>query len=568
MVPIPVFAWFSASEWLGSWHAVLLFGLASLVVAEAILARTRWSESRPLAVCVGLSVVAHVVLVVYAYGARVQGPGAGAAGFGSGETIVSFNLVGDDEGDDITPGESTGVTDAAPDSEKPSEVEPDDGAKPEPPDLLEAPQANPLPDQVAESTPPSDPPAPQLADSGMPEPPNSPPVVPVPNTLPSVPDVPPTAPAARVPVAAIAAAAALPRVYQNRRSDHRAAVLQFGGSADTEAAVKLALDWLVANQAADGRWDADAHGAGREARILGQDRGGAGANADTGITGLAVLALMASGDTHLEGERRESIQHGLEFLVASQAADGNLAGNAELFARMYCHGIASFALSEAYAMTRDERLKPFVDRAIGYTIATQHRQTGGWRYQPGDTGDLSQFGWQLLALKSAELAGFEIPAATRAGMERFLDSVTAGRDRGLACYRPREQPTRTMTAEGLLCRFFLNRFSDAQIAEASAFILEEPPGRGQVNFYYWYYATLALHQAQGPAWKTWNERLSARLLASQRLQGPQAGSWDPDPVWGNYGGRVFSTALGALCLETYYRYLPLAERLAPGGVQR
>jgi hypothetical protein len=34
------------------------------------------------------------------------------------------------------------------------------------------------------------------------------------------------------------------------------------------------------------------------------------------------------------------------------------------------------------------------------------------------------------------------------------------------------------------------------------------------------------------------------------------GSWDPDPLWGGYGGRVYSTAVGALCLEVYYRYLP------------
>ena len=36
-----------------------------------------------------------------------------------------------------------------------------------------------------------------------------------------------------------------------------------------------------------------------------------------------------------------------------------------------------------------------------------------------------------------------------------------------------------------------------------------------------------------------------------------AGSWDPDTVWGGYGGRVYTTAMAALCLEVYYRYLPL-----------
>jgi len=200
-----------------------------------------------------------------------------------------------------------------------------------------------------------------------------------------------------------------------------------------------------------------------------------------------------------------------------------------------------------------------VQRAVSMTLASQHPTTGGWRYVPGDTGDMSQFGWQLLALKSAELGGFEVPPMARAGMERFLESVTSGRNRGLAAYRPGEQPSRTMTAEALVCRLFLKRCSPAQIDEAAKFILEEQPGGGAVNFYYWYYATLALHQAQGEPWRKWNERLTARLLSSQRTRGSQAGSWDADPIWGNYGGRVFSTALGALCLESYYRYLPMTE---------
>ena len=33
------------------------------------------------------------------------------------------------------------------------------------------------------------------------------------------------------------------------------------------------------------------------------------------------------------------------------------------------------------------------------------------------------------------------------------------------------------------------------------------------------------------------------------------GSWDPEEcVWGEKGGRVYTTAIGALTLEVYYRY--------------
>jgi hypothetical protein len=49
-------------------------------------------------------------------------------------------------------------------------------------------------------------------------------------------------------------------------------------------------------------------------------------------------------------------------------------------------------------------------------------------------------------------------------------------------------------------------------------------------------------------------------LESQLADGPDAGSWPPSCIWGGYGGRVYSTALGALCLEVYYRYAPMPQR--------
>ena len=88
-------------------------------------------------------------------------------------------------------------------------------------------------------------------------------------------------------------------------------------------------------------------------------------------------------------------------------------------------------------------------------------------------------------------------------------------------------------------------------------MLGQLPGQGAPNFYYWYYGTLAMFRLQGPRWVKWNEAVSTALVNSQLTSGDASGSWDPDPLWGGYGGRVFSTSLGALCLEVYYRYLPL-----------
>jgi hypothetical protein len=353
----------------------------------------------------------------------------------------------------------------------------------------------------------------------------------------------------------------VPAVYKLRVAPDRVQVAQrYGATPETEAAVQAALKWVSEAQASDGRWSARQHGGGLELKTDGRDRLGAGLEADTGMTGLALLALLASGHTHRDGLYHQNVQHGLEFLLRSQTREGNLGGAGSVYERMYCHGIAAFALSEALGMTSDERLRDPVRRALAFTVAAQNPKTGGWRYQPGDPGDTSQLGWQYMALKSGELAGIPIADSTREGIFKFLQSVATGRAGGLALYRalPKERPTRVMSAEAIACWQLLGMSRDHPAGrEAADFIVEELPGGGPNNVYYWYYGTLALYQLQGEPWARWNEALRSTLLASQRKDGPLAGSWDPDAVWGGYGGRVYSTAISALCLEVYYRFLPL-----------
>jgi hypothetical protein len=83
-----------------------------------------------------------------------------------------------------------------------------------------------------------------------------------------------------------------------------------------------------------------------------------------------------------------------------------------------------------------------------------------------------------------------------------------------------------------------------------------------VNLYYWYYATLALHHRHthdghaAEAWKTWNDAMTAAIVATQIKEGQDAGSWSANTVWGGYGGRIYTTAMATMCLEVYYRYAP------------
>jgi len=358
----------------------------------------------------------------------------------------------------------------------------------------------------------------------------------------------------------------VPDAYRLRVAPNRANVAQSrGGTAATEAAVKAALKWLADNQDADGRWNPRTHGAGKETNVLGRDRQNAGSHADSAMTGLALLAFLASGHTHLDGPYRDDVRRGLEYLIRTQAADGSLAGQAAPFEFMYCHAMAACALSEAYGMTHDARLREPVRKAVGYTLRAQDPIGGGWRYKPGDAGDTSQMGWQLMTLKSAELAGIPIPDSTRQGIIRYLQSVAAGRYGGRASYRPGEQTTRTMTAEALVCWQFLGLSrQNPACNEAGDFLLAELPGSGvDSNLYYWYYATLAMYQLQGVHWERWNDALREAVASRQVKEGPQAGSWDTNDLWGGHGGRIYTTALAALTLEVYYRFLPLYAEVAP-----
>jgi len=350
----------------------------------------------------------------------------------------------------------------------------------------------------------------------------------------------------------------MPQIFHARTEEKSAEWLRNNGtSVETQQAVESALKFLAATQEIDGRWDASQFGGGMEQRVLGHDRQGAGVEADTAVTALALLAFLGSGNTHLEGEHQSVVRTGLEYLIRTQHRDGNLAGNALLFSKMYCHSMATLALSEAYAMTGDPRIRASVERAVEYSIRAQHPQGGGWRYQPGDQGDMSQFGWHVLAFKSARLGGIEIPRQTWQRMQTFLQSCSSGSQGGLAAYRPGQRPSPTMTAEALVCRFFLETHpSKSTIAEAAAEIVNRSPGRGPVNYYYWYYGTLALKLSGGDPWQTWNEALVQQLSRLQVKNGKFAGSFEPNGLWCGYGGRIYSTAMATLCLESYYRYQP------------
>lgn len=573
-----------ASVQLAYW--LLWGGSLVLSVALVILLWTRWGHSKPLHKCAALSLIVHLILAFLTMTVRiVHGDGSGGGGGGGGGPIHVRIVEESSKASTQALASVVGsVSEFAPppllapppqaEEPKPSEeAQAEEPApKPEAPlPVAAAPIKEPSKQIVASKVVKDTPPAIETSQPTKPIKNHDPARDASANSTAATTPPPQQAPPQSIAVAPETTTSVATSTYALRNAPGRLGLVAGqGGNAETEAAVAAALRWLVAAQARDGRWDAVQFGAGQEEMVLGQNRGGAGRNADTGITALALLAFLGAGHSHVQGEYQDTVRRGLDFLLRSQAADGSLFGDATLYAQMYCHSMATFALSEAQAVTGDRRLETAVTKAVNYGLAAQNTSTGGWRYRPGDTGDTSQLGWQIMALASAERAGIKIPDQTWNRVERFLRTVRRGNNGGLASYRPDSPVSTSMTAEALYCRLVLQEMTGVELgepaaAEATAQLLAAKPGAERVNLYYWYYATLALHHQQhssdaaATAWRAWNDGMTDALTKTQLTEGNDAGSWSTNTIWGGYGGRVYTTAMAAMCLEVYYRYAP-----APG----
>jgi hypothetical protein len=342
-----------------------------------------------------------------------------------------------------------------------------------------------------------------------------------------------------------------PETFAQRAPEVRAEVLErMGGSQETEQAVALALEWFKSHQAPDGRWSGQ-HFDDRCGHCGGQ----AEIDADAAITGITLLCYLGAGHTHTaDGPHKDSVKRALTWLVDRQDPSGDLRRGET----MYSQTVAAVALCEAYAMTRDPWLESPARRAVSFVLRDPGERSG-------DARDTSVLGWQVMAVKSAQRAGFAAPRTTFDQAARWLDQVAQRGNTGRYGYRPGERPSPAATAEAMFVQQLVGHLrEEPRMRESAQFILDTPPvWRNGAPTYYWYYATLALFQQQGDAWRRWNEGIVRELLANQRHDGALSGSWDPQDEWSRLGGRIYQTAVCALSLEVYYRYRLSDSGLAP-----
>jgi hypothetical protein len=247
-----------------------------------------------------------------------------------------------------------------------------------------------------------------------------------------------------------------------------------GGTGESEACVATGLNWLVRVQSPDGRWMLDGNF---------KNRGQAN---DIAGTAFGLLPFLGAGKTHKPGKDNpydKPIERALLFLIRKQdRRTGNFGGG------MYGHCLAAIAMSEAYGLTQDPFLRRPTQLAINYIVLAQHGE-GGWRYSPGEKGDTSVTGWAVMALKSAKMAGLDVPEVTfRKGM-RYLDGCCDPTNEGYGYTGLGSTPT--MSAVGLLCRQYLQSWGSGNarmIKGVKNNLLTSPPptaGTAPGSMYYY-----------------------------------------------------------------------------------
>lgn len=378
---------------------------------------------------------------------------------------------------------------------------------------------------------------------------------------------------------------------------------------ETKEAIERGLCWLVRHQAKDGSWSVDRFSDFCAGDALCEGKGVA--EYRVGVTALVALSLLGYGvlpgapmtakDEVMgaDAELGAALQRALTCLCKGQQSTGSFSGDAGS-KEMYNHALATWAVTEAYAVTGQVELRAAAQKGLDYLVAVQ-TPFKAWRYTPKSSeNDTSATGWCVMALYAGRLAGLPVPMSAFLGAKGFIEEATnptshetgymRREDAGVKVVAPGKNEDYanhpTHTAIALLVRLVVDGpKQDPVLVQAVAARLAGDlpvwsPEKKTNDFYYWYYGTFALGQLgkgapqAGPAWA---KAVAAALKPGQDRDKTRCscGSWKGATEqgldrWGFEGGTVAATALAVLTLETPTRYGPfpavgsLPEALRPG----
>ena len=286
----------------------------------------------------------------------------------------------------------------------------------------------------------------------------------------------------------------------------------------------------------------------------------AGGQTGPGVTGLALMVFLASGEDPNFGLYSNHVRRAARSLISDQNAGTGFLGNS-----MYHHGFGMLGLAEAYGAVDERNLWPdrkdgrsigqALELAVRAAVTSQKKNSmGAWRYSPdANDADTSVSGSVLVGLLAARNAGIEVPdeaidkaisyykqSTSNSGQVAYSGGI-GGFDESIA-----------RISIGTLVFAVARRKDLPQFKAALGYLknkLEQPAGANYPE-YTRYYEAQALFQGDVEAWEKWNKLLIRQLKQVQRPNG----SFD-----GQFGTPV-ATSMSLLALALNYRFLPIYER--------
>lgn len=294
-------------------------------------------------------------------------------------------------------------------------------------------------------------------------------------------------------------------------------------------AIAKAQKWLAATQKSNGAW------------------GGEGESGNCGVAAFCMMALMIGGDIPGEGKYAKNIGMTIQFLLNQQRESGVIYGQKK-HAVMYQHALATLALTEAYGMTRNPRIRTAIIKAINLIVEVQHPE-GGWRYDPKvEKGDISVTVMQVMALKAATEAGIYVPDDTMKRAIKFIKGCYNAKEKGFAYMKGNGGAGFARTGAGLVSLQTVGLHKDPTLPDIVQYLMKNGnPSKKEKHYWYGhYYMSVGLYHYGGPSWKAYYPLIKKKIMKDWAKQG--------------HYNDALSTAWAIMIMGVPYRYLPIYQR--------